>query len=55
MARVFEARFTGGYCVECGYDIVKGDEITKAADGNIRHAECDVNADYDSYFGFKEK
>ena len=53
MARVFEALYSGGWCIECGDPIEKGDEITKAADGEIRHAECDDFPDYDSYFGYR--
>lgn len=47
MAKVFEAKFSGGYCPECGDPILRGDEVSYAVDLLV-HAECnDPSASWD--------
>lgn len=47
MARVFKAQYTGGHCPECEDPIMKGEEVSYAADKSLLHAECNPASTYD--------
>lgn len=50
MSRVFEATYGGSWCPECGDEIKKGDEVSYLTGGELLHAECNVESDWDEYY-----